>query len=126
MCSDVLALTKRVRKSVGKGAMSASLSKGKLWTDPPPAKMDQRKARRLVYGALVHLPVKNKYEVIAFSAYGIVRDNKQPAQWAGHTEGSLTIRGKIGGCKTRCFVFQGPVLEYYDFLRMHFFPIALY
>jgi len=34
---------------------------------------------------------------------------------AGHKEGYLTKRGKnFGGWKTRFFVLQGPVLEYYD------------
>jgi len=33
----------------------------------------------------------------------------------GHKEGYLTKRGKnFGGWKTRFFVLQGPVLEYYD------------
>lgn len=34
---------------------------------------------------------------------------------AGHKEGYLTKRGKnFGGWKTRYFVVQGPVLEYYE------------
>ena len=34
---------------------------------------------------------------------------------AGHKEGYLTKRGKnFGGWKTRYFVLQGPVLEYYE------------
>jgi hypothetical protein len=37
----------------------------------------------------------------------------------GHKEGYLTKRGKnFGGWKTRFFVLQGPVLEYYDCVRV--------
>ena len=64
---------------------------------------------------LIQLPVKNNDEVIAFFTSDIVRDLKQPVMQAGHKEGYLTKRGKnFGGWKTRFFVLQGPVLEYYD------------
>ena len=59
--------------------------------------------------------MKNNDEVIAFFTSDIVRDLKQPVMQAGHKEGYLTKRGKnFGGWKTRFFVLQGPVLEYYD------------
>lgn len=64
---------------------------------------------------LINLPVKHNNEVIAFFTSDIVRDAKQPVMQAGHKEGYLTKRGKnFGGWKTRYFVLQGPVLEYYD------------
>ena len=64
---------------------------------------------------LIRLPVKSNDEVIAFFTSDIVRDQKQPVMQAGHKEGYLTKRGKnFGGWKTRFFVLQGPVLEYYD------------
>lgn len=64
---------------------------------------------------LIQLPVKSNDEVIAFFTSDIVRDQKQPVMQAGHKEGYLTKRGKnFGGWKTRFFVLQGPVLEYYD------------
>ncbi|KAJ7763700.1 RhoGAP-domain-containing protein, partial [Mycena olivaceomarginata] len=118
MYSDVLALDQRVRNSVGKnvGKKMASLPEGKLWKDHAPAKVDQRKAILETYlQALVNLPVKNNDEVIAFFTSDIVREYKQPVMQAGHKEGYLTKRGKnFGGWKTRFFVLQGPVLEYYD------------
>ncbi|KAJ6625024.1 hypothetical protein B0H10DRAFT_2005409 [Mycena sp. CBHHK59/15] len=102
MYSDVLALDQR---GVGKKMVSL-----------PEAKVDQRKAILETYlQALVNLPVKNNDEVIAFFTSDIVREYKQPVMQAGHKEGYLTKRGKnFGGWKTRFFVLQGPVLEYYD------------
>ncbi|KAJ7604044.1 signal transducer [Mycena polygramma] len=118
MYSDVLALDQRVRNSVGKGVgkKMVSLPEGKLWKDHAPAKVDQRKAILETYlQALVNLPVKNNDEVIAFFTSDIVREYKQAVMQAGHKEGYLTKRGKnFGGWKTRFFVLQGPVLEYYD------------
>ncbi|KAF9048281.1 RhoGAP-domain-containing protein [Hymenopellis radicata] len=64
---------------------------------------------------LINLPVKHNDEVIAFFTSDIVRDMNQPVMQAGYKEGYLTKRGKnFGGWKTRYFVLQGPVLEYYD------------
>ncbi|KAH9479619.1 putative Rho-type GTPase-activating protein 2 [Psilocybe cubensis] len=118
MYSDVLSLDSRVRNSVGKGVGKkiATLPEGKLWKDHAPAKVDQRKAVLENYlQTLIQLPVKNNDEVIAFFTSDIVREQKQPVMQAGHKEGYLTKRGKnFGGWKTRYFVLQGPVLEYYD------------
>ncbi|KAK2465626.1 hypothetical protein APHAL10511_002170 [Amanita phalloides] len=118
MYSDVLNLDQRVRQSVGKGVGKkiASLPEGKLWKDHAPAKVDQRKAVLEHYlQTLINLPVKNNDEVIAFFTTDIVRETKQPVMQIGHKEGYLTKRGKnFGGWKTRYFVLQGPVLEYYD------------
>ncbi|KAF8343429.1 hypothetical protein F5887DRAFT_972854 [Amanita rubescens] len=118
MYSDVLNLDQRVRQSVGKGVGKkiANLPEGKLWKDHAPAKVDQRKAVLEHYlQTLINLPVKNNNEVIAFFTTDIVRETKQPVMQAGHKEGYLTKRGKnFGGWKTRYFVLQGPVLEYYD------------
>lgn len=70
--------------------------------------------------SLIALPVKNKDEVIAFLTSDIVRDAKKPVMQAGHKEGYLTKRGKnFGGWKTRYFVLQGPVLEYYESVRIN-------
>jgi RalA-binding protein 1 len=69
--------------------------------------------------SLINLPVKNKDEVIAFFTTDIVRDTRKPVVQAGYKEGYLTKRGKnFGGWKTRYFVLQGPVLEYYESVRI--------
>ncbi|KAG5653325.1 hypothetical protein H0H81_001065 [Sphagnurus paluster] len=120
MYSDVLGLDQRVRSAVGKGMGKkiTSLPEGKLWRDHAPAKVDQRKAVLETYlQMLINLPVKENNEVIAFFTSDIVRETKQPVMQIGHKEGYLTKRGKnFGGWKTRYFVLQGPVLEYYDCL----------
>jgi hypothetical protein len=70
----------------------------------------------------VKLPIKNNDEAIAFLTSDIVRETRQPVMQAGHKEGYLTKRGKnFGGWKTRYFVLQGPILEYYESVR--FSPI---
>ncbi|KAF5335937.1 hypothetical protein D9611_006244 [Ephemerocybe angulata] len=118
MYSDVLSLDQRVRSSVGKGVGKkiANLPEGKLWKDHAPARVDQRKAVLEQYlQSLIQLPIKSNDEVIAFFTSDIVRETKQPVMQVGHKEGYLTKRGKnFGGWKTRFFVLQGPVLEYYD------------
>ncbi|KAG2122137.1 hypothetical protein DEU56DRAFT_832941 [Suillus clintonianus] len=116
--SDVLTLDNRMRASVGKGLgkKMAVLPEGKIWRDHAPAKSDQRKVALEVYlQSLVDLPVKNKDEIIAFFTSDIVRETHKPVMQAGHKEGYLTKRGKnFGGWKSRYFVLQGPVLEYYE------------
>ncbi|KAH6916200.1 signal transducer [Coprinopsis sp. MPI-PUGE-AT-0042] len=118
MYSDVLTLDQRIRQSVGKsvGKKISSLPEGKLWKDHAPAKVDQRKAVLEQYlQSLIQLPIKSNDEVIAFFTSDIVKELKQPVMQVGHKEGYLTKRGKnFGGWKTRFFVLQGPVLEYYD------------
>ncbi|KAG1869493.1 hypothetical protein F4604DRAFT_1773563 [Suillus subluteus] len=116
--SDVLTLDNRMRASVGKGIgkKMAVLPEGRIWRDHAPAKSDQRKVALEVYlQSLVDLPVKNKDEIIAFFTSDIVRETHKPVMQAGHKEGYLTKRGKnFGGWKSRYFVLQGPVLEYYE------------
>ena len=71
--------------------------------------------------SLIALPVKNKDEIIAFFTSDMVREAHKPVSQAGYKEGYLTKRGKnFGGWKTRYFVLQGPVLEYYESVRMRF------
>ncbi|KAJ7507123.1 hypothetical protein B0H11DRAFT_191845 [Mycena galericulata] len=89
-----------------------SLPEGNLWKDHAPAKVDECKVRLLFFtlsAALTYPPPPND-EVIAFFTSDIVRKYKQPVMQAGHKEDYLTKRG----WKTRFFVLQGPVLEYYD------------
>ncbi|KAG6334190.1 hypothetical protein ID866_4905, partial [Astraeus odoratus] len=116
--SDFLGLDQRMRAAVGKGVAKKMgvLPEGKVWRDHAPAKADQRKAALEVYlQSLVGLPIRNKDEVIAFFTSDIVREAKKPVMQAGYKEGYLTKRGKnFGGWKTRFFVLQGPVLEYYE------------
>ncbi|EKM81978.1 hypothetical protein AGABI1DRAFT_105366 [Agaricus bisporus var. burnettii JB137-S8] len=116
--SDVVTLDSRVRASVGKSVAKkiTGLPEGKFWKDHAPAKVDQRKALLESYlQSLLKLPIRHNDEAIAFLTTDIVRETRQPVMQAGHKEGYLTKRGKnFGGWKTRYFVLQGPVLEYYE------------
>ena len=59
------------------------------------------------------------------SVFSTLRETKQPVMQMGHKEGYLTKRGKnFGGWKTRYFVLQGPVLEYYDYVSSFFFNLT--
>ncbi|KAK1235176.1 Rho GTPase activating protein [Marasmius sp. AFHP31] len=115
--SHVLDLDQRVRNKVAKGVRKkiATLPGGKLWKDHAPAKVDQRKAvLENYFQSLINLPVKSNDEVVAFFTTGILREITQPVMQAGHKEGFLTKRGKnLSGWKTRYFVLQGPILEYF-------------
>ena len=65
--------------------------------------------------SLVNLSVNNKDEVIAFFTSDTVKPTQNPLLRAGYKEGYLTKCGRnFGGWKSRYFVIQGPVLEYYD------------
>ncbi|EIN06173.1 RhoGAP-domain-containing protein [Punctularia strigosozonata HHB-11173 SS5] len=116
--SDVLGLDHRVRAAVGRSVSKkiATLPEGKMWRDHAPAKADLRKAALESYlTSLINLPIKNKDEVIAFFTSDIVRPSLQPVAQAGYKQGYLTKRGRnFGGWKSRYFVVQGPVLEYYE------------
>ncbi|KAL0565673.1 Rho GTPase activating protein [Marasmius crinis-equi] len=118
MYKDVLDLDSRVRASVAKevGKKIMVLPEGKLWRDHAPAKADQRKAvLESYFQTLIDLPVEINEEVIEFFTTDIVKETMQPVMQAGHKEGYLTKRGKnFGGWKTRFFILQGPVLEYYN------------
>ncbi|KIY70813.1 RhoGAP-domain-containing protein [Cylindrobasidium torrendii FP15055 ss-10] len=116
--TDVLVLDQRIRSGAGRSLLKkiAPLPEGKLWKDHAPVKADQRKTILQNYlQSLISLPVRSNDEVIAFFTTDIMRDANQPVMQTGHKEGYLTKRGKnFGGWKTRYFVLQGPVLEYYD------------
>ncbi|TFY72296.1 hypothetical protein EVG20_g707 [Dentipellis fragilis] len=115
---DVLGLDQRVRARVGRnvGKKLVTLPDGKLWKDHAPSRVDQRKAIMEQYlQAMINLPVKSNDEIVAFLTSDVLRETNKPISREGYKEGYLTKRGKnFGGWKTRFFVVQGPVLEYYE------------
>jgi RalA-binding protein 1 len=134
--SNVLALDTRVRALLGRNQLKkiAPLPDNKLFKDNAPAKVDQRKAILEAYlQSLLHPPSPSSKgvggnsgvyaeEICEFFSSDIVSEGKRaPVAQMGYKEGYLTKRGKnFGGWKTRYFVLQGPVLEYYESVR--FFP----
>ena len=71
------------------------------------------------------LPIKDKNEIIVFFSSDVLRE-RSPVTKNGYKEGYLTKRGKnFGGWKTRYFVLQGPVLEYYESVCPTYFWFVL-
>ncbi|KAF8605862.1 RhoGAP-domain-containing protein [Ceratobasidium sp. AG-I] len=116
--SDVLALDVRVRQSLGRSALKriAALPDAKLFKDNAPSKVDQRKMMLQAYlQSVLCAPWKNPADVTGFFTSDVVSHARAPVAHPGYKEGYLTKRGKnFGGWKTRYFVLQSPVLEYYE------------
>ncbi|KAG8741476.1 hypothetical protein FRC10_002844 [Ceratobasidium sp. 414] len=116
--SDVLALDVKVRQLLGRSALKkiAPLPDAKLFKDNAPSKVDQRKSMLQAYlQTVLQAPWKNASEVTAFLTSDVIFHARAPVSHPGYKEGYLTKRGKnFGGWKTRYFVLQSPVLEYYE------------
>ncbi|QRW02916.1 Rho GTPase-activating protein 21-B [Ceratobasidium sp. AG-Ba] len=116
--SDVLALDVRVRQSLGRSALKriAPLPDAKLFKDNAPSKVDQRKAMLQAYlQTVLQAPWRNPNDIIGFFTSDVISHARAPVSHPGYKEGYLTKRGKnFGGWKTRYFVLQSPILEYYE------------
>ncbi|KAG9086221.1 hypothetical protein FRC06_003217, partial [Ceratobasidium sp. 370] len=117
--SDLLALDVKVRKLLERSAQKqiAPLPDAKLLKDIAPFKLDQRKAMLQEYlqAVLGALWSENAAEVALFFTSDVISPDLAPTSRPRHKEGYLTERGeKFGGWKTRYFVLQSPVLEYYE------------
>ncbi|KIJ55385.1 hypothetical protein M422DRAFT_23982 [Sphaerobolus stellatus SS14] len=116
--SDVLALDSKVRNGLNRSSAKklANLPDSKLFKDNAPAKVDLRKTALETYlQSVLKAPVKEPKEICDFFNMDIMKEASVPVTQSGYKEGYLTKRGKnFGGWKTRYFVLQGPVLEYYE------------
>ncbi|KAG8684297.1 hypothetical protein FRC09_015479, partial [Ceratobasidium sp. 395] len=116
--SDVLALDVKVRQWLGRSALKkiAPLPDAKLFKDNAPSKVDQRKAMLQAYlQSVLQAPWKNATDVVVFFTSDVISHERTPVSHPGYKEGYLTKRGKnFGGWKTRYFVLQSPILEYYE------------
>ncbi|CAE6418033.1 unnamed protein product [Rhizoctonia solani] len=116
--SDVLALDVKVRQTLSRSALKkiAPLPDAKLFKDNAPAKVDQRKMMLQAYlSTVLAAPWKNPADVTPFFTSDVILHARAPVSHPGYKEGYLTKRGKnFGGWKTRYFVLQSPVLEYYE------------
>lgn len=74
--------------------------------------------------SVINLPIKDKNDVIVFLSSDVMRE-RAPITQSGYKEGYLTKRGKnFGGWKTRYFVLQGPILEYYENVSYDVLPLC--
>ncbi|KAG8724902.1 hypothetical protein FRC09_012314 [Ceratobasidium sp. 395] len=116
--SDVLTLDVKVRQWLGRSALKkiARLPDAKIFEDSAPSKVDQRKAMLQAYlQSVLQAPWKNASDMVAFFTSDVISHDRTPVSHPGYKEGYLTKRGKnLGGWKTRYFVLQSPVLEYYE------------
>lgn len=92
--------------------MVAPLPDGKAWKDFAPSKIDQRKAALETYlQSLQVAPLSDKADLCEF----LSTDPVQVKAAGARKEGYLTKKGKnFGGWKTRYFVLDGPVMEYFE------------
>jgi RalA-binding protein 1 len=92
--------------------MTAPLPDGKTWKDFAPAKISQRKSALEAYlKSLQMAPLSDKSDLCVFLSTHVV----QPKEAAVRKEGYLAKKNNIfGSYKTRYFVLNGPVLEYFE------------
>lgn len=128
MYSDVLALDSRVRGLLNKTTIKklAPLPDSKLFKDNAPAKVDQRKALLEQYlQSVVTSPLKDVGDLCAFFCTDLSKGDRAPVSNQGYKEGYLTKRGKnFGGWKTRYFILQNGILEYFDNVSLSFFILC--
>ncbi|KAG8735328.1 hypothetical protein FRC10_010736 [Ceratobasidium sp. 414] len=115
--SDVVALDIKIRQLLGRSALKeiAPLPEGKLFKNIAPSKVDQQKRMLQVYlQTVLQAPWEDVTEVAPFFTSDVVSEALGPSPRPRFKEGYLTKQGKnFGGWKTRYFVLQSPVLEYY-------------
>lgn len=95
--------------------MTAPLPDGKAWKDFAPSKIDQRKTSLEAYlKSLQVAPLSDKSELCDFLSRDVVKAKEASTKKAGY----LTKKGKnFGGWKTRYFMLDGPVMEYFETVR---------
>ncbi|CEI91137.1 Putative Atypical/BCR protein kinase [Rhizopus microsporus] len=115
--SDFLTLDSKLKAQRNNRSATARIGKlpdKALFSNNAPSKVDQRKIALEQYlQHIVALPLENTSHLCEFLSTNIVDTVKH--QIPGHKEGYLTKRGKnFGGWKTRYFVLNDNVLEYYE------------
>ncbi|KAK4685483.1 RalA-binding protein 1, partial [Tremellales sp. Uapishka_1] len=108
--ANIKAKSKKGRKEWKQ--MVAPLPDGRAWKDFAPSKIDQRKQTLELYlQSLLTAPLSDKSDLCDFLSTDPVKENFRQ----GRKEGYLTKKGKnFGGWKTRFFVLDGPIMEYYE------------
>lgn len=102
-----------------KQAGIASLPDSKGWKDYAPIKVDQRKAALETYlQSVLRAAIEDKSPLATFLTTDIVAETKKAEDndpQSGLKTGYLTKKGKnFRGWKSRFFVLNGPLLNYYD------------
>jgi RalA-binding protein 1 len=115
--SAFLDLDTRIKARSGKNrkewkAMVQALPEGRAWKDFAPSRIDQRKAALEGYlQSLLIAPISDKTDLCEF----LCSDPVQAKTGGLRKEGYLTKKGKtLRGWKTRYFVLEGPLMEYFE------------
>ncbi|CAJ0857377.1 10762_t:CDS:10 [Entrophospora sp. SA101] len=116
--SDFLGLDSKLKQKQLKSVVNkiGKLPDKTLFHNNSPSKADQRKLALEHY--LVHaisLNLNDSKDLYEFLSSDVVEPDDKDDQLRGRKEGYLTKKGKsFGGWKTRYFVLDGPLLEYYE------------
>ncbi|KAI8976777.1 hypothetical protein BDB01DRAFT_844401 [Pilobolus umbonatus] len=115
--SDFLALDAKLKTLRNRALINkiGKLPDKALFSNNAPSKVDQRKAALETYlQHIVSLPLEDTSDLCEFLSTNVVEDKSH--QIPDQKEGYLTKRGKnFGGWKTRYFVLNDNVLEYYEY-----------
>lgn len=97
-------------------AITSPLPDGKAWKDFAPSKIDQRKVALEAYlHSLLVAPINDKTDLCDF----LSTDQVSVKTSSLRKEGYLTKKGKnFGGWKTRYFVVDGAVMDYFESVSM--------
>ncbi|KAI8642786.1 hypothetical protein BD408DRAFT_482496 [Parasitella parasitica] len=114
--SDFLTLDSKLKTQRNRAISNriAKLPDKALFSNNAPTKVDQRKVALEQYlQHVVALPLEDASDLCEFLSTNVMESKTY--QFTGHKEGYLTKRGKnFGGWKTRYFVLNESVLEYYE------------
>nr|CAG8558736.1 105_t:CDS:10 [Entrophospora candida] len=116
--SDFLGLDSKLKQKQLKSVANkiGKLPDKTLFHNNSPSKADQRKLALEHY--LLHaisLNLNDSKDLYEFLSSDVVEPDDKDDQLRGRKEGYLTKKGKsFGGWKTRYFVLDGPLLEYYE------------
>ncbi|CEP10154.1 hypothetical protein [Parasitella parasitica] len=114
--SDFLTLDSKLKTQRNRAIYNriAKLPDKALFSNNAPTKVDQRKVALEQYlQHVVALPLEDTSDLCEFLSTNVMETKIY--QFTGHKEGYLTKRGKnFGGWKTRYFVLNESVLEYYE------------
>ena len=115
--SAFIELDTRIKARSGKSrkdwkSMVTTLPDGRAWKDFAPSKIDQRKTALESYlQTLLVAPLSDKSDLCTF----LSTDRVQAKTNGARKDGYLTKKGKnFGGWKSRYFVLDGPVMEYFE------------
>ncbi|CAJ0747943.1 11976_t:CDS:10 [Entrophospora sp. SA101] len=116
--SDFLGLDSKLKQKQHKSVTQkiGKLPDKTLFSNNAPSKVDQRKLALEQY--LLHvisLNLSDSKDLYDFLSSNVLEPNDKDNQLPGRKEGYLTKKGKsFGGWKSRYFVLNSPLLEYYE------------